>query len=788
MRKIVFISWLFVLPLISIAQNKPAFTSDLKMEEIMQGEDWVGYSPSNVQWSLDSKNIYFQWQQDGDSSKVWYVTEPGKAAFRKATIEERRHLQISKPSYSQNGRWAVYERQGDIFLWDSKSNKERQLTHTPEREWSPKFINNDTEVAFQRGENLFSLSLNEGKISQISFTTRDAEKKESKLNEHKKWLKDQQELFDVLQDIAKEREQRNTQNEEIKIEQPTPLFLSQRESVWNITVNNNAKHVFYLVQERANDAGYTEVPNYVTESGYVEELRSRPKVGSEAGKFKLYHQNIITDSISSFDTSLLPGIQDLPDYLNDYPERKQKLEENPNNREVTYSGLTWNAIGTRAVFAVYSTDNKDRWIVVFNAEANEYKVIDRQRDEAWIAGPGISRYANILGWIDSDRFYFQSEKTGYSHLYIHDVSKETTHALTDGEYEVQSVQLAKDKKHFYITTNKEHPGITHFYKLQISNKQLTPLTHNKGGNEVRLSPDEKWMAILHSTSNQPWELYTQKTGSKSATQITHSTTDAFQAYDWREPEMVTFKNRYGNTIHARVYAPDKQHESRPAVVFVHGAGYLQNVHYWWSTYFREYMFHNMLADLGYTVIDIDYTASAGYGRDHRTGIYRHMGGADLTDQVDGVQYLVDNYNVNPDNVGIYGGSYGGFITLMAMFTEQDVFASGAGLRSVTDWAHYNHGYTSNILNQPYDDPIAYEKSSPINFADGLEGHLLMCHGIIDVNVQFQDIVRLSQRLIELQKDNWELAVYPLEDHGFVHATSWIDEYKRILKLFEDTLK
>ncbi|HLS10946.1 MAG TPA: prolyl oligopeptidase family serine peptidase, partial [Flavobacteriaceae bacterium] len=150
--------------------------------------------------------------------------------------------------------------------------------------------------------------------------------------------------------------------------------------------------------------------------------------------------------------------------------------------------------------------------------------------------------------------------------------------------------------------------------------------------------------------------------------------------------------------------------------------------------------------------------------------------------------LVENYNVNPENVGIYGGSYGGFISLMALFTEQEVFAAGAGLRSVTDWAHYNHGYTSNILNQPYDDPIAYERSSPINFADGLEGALLMCHGMIDVNVQFQDIVRLSQRLIELEKDNWELAVYPLEDHGFVHTTSWIDEYKRILKLFENNLK
>ncbi len=200
------------------------------------------------------------------------------------------------------------------------------------------------------------------------------------------------------------------------------------------------------------------------------------------------------------------------------------------------------------------------------------------------------------------------------------------------------------------------------------------------------------------------------------------------------------------------------------------------------------MFHNFLADNGYTVLDIDYTGSSGYGRDFRTGIYRHMGGKDLSDQVDGAKLLVDKYNINPKHIGIYGGSYGGFITLMAMFNEPDVFAAGAGLRSVTDWAHYNHGYTSNILNEPYNDENAYQLSSPINFAAGLKGHLLMCHGMVDENVHFQDIIRLSQRLIELKKENWELAVYPVEDHGFEQPSSWRDEYSRIYKLFQDNLK
>jgi len=165
-----------------------------------------------------------------------------------------------------------------------------------------------------------------------------------------------------------------------------------------------------------------------------------------------------------------------------------------------------------------------------------------------------------------------------------------------------------------------------------------------------------------------------------------------------------------------------------------------------------------------------------------------MGGHDLDDVVDGAKYLAAEQHVDPRRIGVYGGSYGGFITLMAMFTTPDVFAAGAALRPVTDWAHYNHPYTSSILNEPPRDAEAYRRSSPIYFAEGLKGALLICHGMVDTNVHFQDSVRLAQRLIELRKEDWELAAYPVENHAFEEETSWADEYRRILKLFERHLR
>jgi len=242
-------------------------------------------------------------------------------------------------------------------------------------------------------------------------------------------------------------------------------------------------------------------------------------------------------------------------------------------------------------------------------------------------------------------------------------------------------------------------------------------------------------------------------------------------------------------VPSRIYRPQDvgATPNGAAVIFVHGAGYMHNVHDFWSSYSREYLFNHYLASKGYVVLDMDYRASAGYGRDWRTAIYRWMGGRDLADEVDGSRYLQKELGIHPERIGMYGGSYGGFMTLMALFTAPKEFGAGAALRSVTDWSHYNHGYTGGILNLPQDDTLAYRRSSPIYFANGLEDPLLMAHGMVDTNVNFQDIVRLTQRFIELGKTGWDLAVYPVEDHGFVRPSSWTDEYSRIFSLFERTI-
>jgi dipeptidyl aminopeptidase/acylaminoacyl peptidase len=497
------------------------------------------------------------------------------------------------------------------------------------------------------------------------------------------------------------------------------------------------------------------LPIWVTASGYLETRPNRAKVGDAPAGTRVAIVELLTGGVHWVDPGVDSGTVDL-------------------------AAVGWSGSGARALVRGRSRNFEDRYLWVVDVPGFATRQLDALHDSAWV-GP----LSNPAGWVPgSETVWFQSEATGWSHLYTASASGGPPRALTGGRWEVRSVEASADGARFYLHTSEAHFGEHHFYVVGADGSGRTQLTRGEGRHDVVVSPDERWLAVMHSTANRPPELYLQANRpGAAARRVTESTTEEFRRYAWRAPELVMVPARDGAEIPARLYRP----VGRPngaGVIFVHGAGYLQNAHRWWSSYYREYMFHHLLAERGYTVLDLDYRASAGHGRDWRTAIYRHMGGKDLEDNVDGARWMARTLGVDSARIGIYGGSYGGFITLMAMFTAPGVFRAGAALRPVTDWAHYNHGYTAAILNEPQHDTLAYRRSSPIYHAEGLSGALLICHGLVDDNVNAQDAIRLVQRLIELRKENWEMAIYPVEPHGFRLAASWADEYKRILRLFD----
>ncbi len=790
MQSVIHLLLFGAIPFFLAAQPSGA-RSSLSLPQIMQGEHFVGYLPENIFWDLDSKHIYFSWNPDMDSLRSMYKVNIEAGSPEKMSYEDQRTLP-RRWSFSRDRELALFEIQGDIFLQEMATGQRRRITNTIGRESGPEFSGDERMVLFERDNNLFAWNRFDGSVEQLTNFQRGREPSEKELPEYRQWLETQQmELFEVLRERDISSTLRERQSDSLDLERPLPIYLGDKRAL-NLQASPDMRFVTFVLYQQADEAS-TEVPYWVTESGYVENRNARAKVGSPQGTFELGIYDRDRDTSYRVETEGVPGIRDKPAFMAEYHEDSTAFEpEFEEDRKVSFQGPFFADDGKAAV-VLRSEDNKDRWIMLLDPETGKLELLDHQHDDAWIGGPGISGWygsAGTFGWLPGSRYlYFQSEATGYSHLYRIDVETGEKEALTSGDWEVRSVTLSPDKSHFYITANREGPDQHHVYRLPAGGGDLVRLTGEVGNHDATLSPDGEHFALRYSYSNIPWELYVQDTEEGSEPRrLTTSTTRAFNAYDWRDPEIVRFPASDGATVAARLYRPERPRRGGPAVIFVHGAGYLQNVHSWWSSYYREFMFHNFLADHGYTVLDIDYRGSDGYGRDWRTGIYRHMGGKDLSDQVDGARFLVEEYNIDPDRIGIYGGSYGGFITLMALFTAPETFAAGAALRSVTDWAHYNHGYTSNILNTPVEDPKAFERSSPINFAEGLAGQLLILHGMVDTNVQFQDVVRLAQRLIELGKENWEFAVFPVEGHGFVEASSWTDEYRRIFELFEETLK
>ncbi len=791
MRRAAFVFVFAISTLTGLAQTRTTPTTSsptafpLTVDNIMRGAGLIGYEPRAMRWSGDGQRLYFQWKQHTDPREkefATYTVNRDGTGLRKLSEEEARVAPPATASRSRDRKRGVYVQGGDLWVYDYVSDHARRLTRTSDAEANPQLTPDGTRVSFMRAGNLYLVSLEDGSVEQLTdiraagaapptatagargggTSAQQARPPvsgdERKGTESQEFLKGQEK---ELLDVVKRRAAQRAENEERrKRENPRkPFTLTGRQSAAMLQLSPDGKTVLARIVEPGQDAKNTIVPNYVTESAYTEDLNSRLKVGDTQERGRLALLSVESGEVTWVDHG---------------------------DREMQLSMPVWSEDGTRAVLIGRATDNKDRWIFALDPATGKTRILFTEHDDAWVNGPGM----NTLGWMKDDRrVYFQSERTGYSHLYVVEFDGGEPRALTSGSWEVTGVLLSEDRTRFFLTTSEASHFERHVYVMPADGGDRVRLTGEAGYHQAVPSPDEKTLGLISSFTTRPPEVYLQEAREGAvSSRVTSSPAPDFSNYRWLDAPIVHVTARDGVKVPARLFKPERWTRGGPGVIFVHGAGYAQNVHRGWSANSGPYLFHHLLVARGYLVLDVDYRASSGYGRDWRTAIYRHMGGKDLEDEVDAARWMVKEHGVDARRVGIYGGSYGGFMTLMAMFTAPDVFAAGAAMRPVTDWAHYNHSYTSNILNTPQKDAEAYRRSSPIYHAEGLKGALLICHGIVDVNVHFQDTVRLVQRLIELRKENWELAVYPVEDHGFVEPTSWADEYKRILKLFDQNLR
>ena len=791
---------LLVLLLAAAPCTAPA--QELTLEQIMADPDWLGNAPENAFWGSDNQTVFFQQKRNGSTLRDLYSVDSRDGAI--AQIAESKWSALSRrgADWSPAGDLHAWEYSGDIYVSDGASL--RQVTRTAARESNPWFMADGRRIVFERDQQFLAFDPATGLIEQLTDVRFS---KDPAADEDFDTLRARQErLYEQLRKAKRDDEEQRERTESLYALDaalpPAPMYFGDEVEFEGHSLSPSGRWLLVITSKKGFDEGKVgTMPNYVTLSGHVETQEVRTRVGRNGyAPHSLWLVDLESGEKHALDFSELPGIEDDPlaklresaiEYWVEAGDDEKKAQERlkaPETRSVMVWNSSWSEDGSGVVLYIRAIDNKDRWIATVDFEDRKLVTQHRLSDEAW-----VNPYHIEHGWMhDNETLWFLSEDHGYLGIYTKNVNERRARSLVAGEHVVFDPQLGPSGKYLYYRANVGHPGIYEIWRVDVASGESQQLTNLGGMNFVSVSPDESKLLITHSEINRHPELFVQNNESGAeARRLTDTMSDEYKAIDWQEPAIVAIPSSHADQpIYTKIYLPSGHDPAQvyPAVMFVHGAGYTQNADLGWPYYFREGMFHNLLTQRGYVVIDMDFRASEGYGRDWRTAIYRRMGVPELEDFHDGVDFIVDNYGVNRERIGVYGGSYGGFMTFIAMFRAPDLFQAGAALRPVSDWAHYNHGYTSNILNTPDIDPEAYRISSPIEFADGLKNPLLIAAGMQDNNVFFQDAVLVVQRLIELKKQDFEIALYPQDPHGFVHPESWLDEYRRIFKLFEANLR
>jgi dipeptidyl aminopeptidase/acylaminoacyl peptidase len=778
----------------------------LTLEKIMADPDWIGPPVKDAYWSADGRAVYYSLKRVGSPIVDLHRIDPANG--KDEVIDAAAMANADGPAlYDRGGKRAAFVRHRDVFVRDVAAGRLTQITRSPQAKSDLHFSADGKLLSFRVDNGWFVHDFTSGVTSPAVIVKAEKDPNAPPAADD---LRDMQlRTFSTLKRLHDETEAVRKHDEAMQKADATrsgqAFYLGDEVAIVDTELSPDARWMLVVTEPKAHVKGREgQLTRYVTESGYEEPEKERLRVGrNPPATQSLLLLDLADHSVHALSLETLPGIYDDPlksvreENAQAHPrgapaaaaaEKKMRgirvIDDEP---DALPAGIAWSGDSGAIGILIYSIDHKDRWLVNVDLAGAALVTQHRMTDPAW-----IDHSFNEFGWLNDNRtLWYESEESGYAHLYLKPLNGEAR-ALTHGRFEVSSPQLSEDGRWFYVLSNQVAPYSYDAYRVPSSGGALQRLTKLEGVERADVDRSGKQLLVTYSTPYLRTQIGVAKAdGSGTLRQLTDTSSAEYKAMTWIQPEIVQVPSTHFNgVIYAKLYRDKNSTVSgkRPAVLFVHGAGYLQDVHLHYSYYFREQMFNNLLARQGYDVLDLDYRASAGYGREWRTAIYRQMGHPELEDMLDGKKWLVEHENADPKRFGVYGGSYGGFMTLMALFRAPGEFAAGAALRPVTDWMQYDHDYTSGILNEPQTDPIAYERSSPLEFAAGLQDALLICHGVIDDNVLFEDSMRLYERLIELHKDNFSMSPYPLDRHGFTNADSWLDEYKRIYRLFETNLR
>ncbi|MFN8059312.1 MAG: S9 family peptidase [Vicinamibacterales bacterium] len=712
-----------------------------------------GTIPANVTWAANSRVVVFSWNAAGQSFRDLYAVEPAGRAVKRLTDMEAVREPFSEsdaerdprlgqflmpPSgitdfdVSPDGATVVFVHRGDLYsVASAGGSPPQQLTRTKSPEATPRFSPDGRTMAFTRDNDVF-VRTQAGTERQLTST-------------------------------GGPDRQNGTGTAGANFVRPLQWSPdSRRLGVLSINLK---------------DVASLQIPNY---SGA--RVTSRTQRRSNAGGGVPLTTLLAVDAEGSAPPMVL------------------------GETDSTWSVMNWAWAPDSAHVAIVrlSRSRRDREVLVAEAGSGRTTTVFGDHDDRW-----ISPMTATLDWAPDGATILTSTERAFNHLIAVPASGGTPRPLTEGAFEVnywrsgRMPQWHAASNRIVFHSTEAGSAERHAYTVSPDGGPRTKLFAWEGLDETQISPDGRYLAVLHANLDEPGDLYIAEAGhTDRPTRVTHSPLEGFEAYPWIRPQFVQFPSRAdGKAITARLLLPPgtpppgaarpraaRGNARLPAVVFVHGAGYAQSGLHQWGAYNQVLqVFNDFLARQGFVVLDLDYRGSSGYGRDWRSDVYLHLGGLDLQDELSGVDYLSSLGFVDTDRIGIWGLSYGGFMTNMALLTAPTVFRAGVSWAPVNDWANYDWSYTEERLTTPSENPAAYERSGPLHFASRLERPLLMIHGMGDDNVHFQDTVQLVESLVAAGK-SFDVMFYPQENHVFARQDSLIDAFTRTAAFFSEHLR
>jgi dipeptidyl-peptidase-4 len=426
--------------------------------------------------------------------------------------------------------------------------------------------------------------------------------------------------------------------------------------------------------------------------------------------------------------------------------------------DMLISRVSWSPDSKKVVYQIQ--DRAQTFLDLNAADARDGKgtTMFRETTKAWVSA------IDDPTWLDDGSFLWFSERTGWRHLYHYAADGKLICQITDGKWEARTLESVDEEKKLVYFSGTEHSHIApQAYSVKLDGTGLTRLTTNEGSHRFDMSPAYNYFFDVWSDINTPPQTRLYDISGKLVRVIDENKGTALKDYKLGQAELLQVKTRDGFVMEAMMIKPPDFDPKKkyPVMAFTYSGPHAPQVRNAWGA--TTYMWHQLLAQKGYIMWVCDNRTASGKGAESTWPVYKNFGELELRDLEDGLSWLKSQPYVDGSRVGLWGWSYGGFMTSYAL-THSESFKLGIAGGTVADWRDYDSVYTERYMQTPQNNPEGYKKSSPVTAAKNLHGKLLLIHGAIDDNVHMSNTI---QFVYELQKagKQFKLMLYPKSRHG-----------------------